>query len=126
MVTLTYLTITTVLSQVAGLPFEIALAIGFLLALLLHFTLQRRFVWTDHAGFALPMRRQVVRYLAMTGTQYGCTAASTAILPGILRVSTELVYLGTIMVIAMTSFLIMRFAIFHGKESAPGPFIRLG
>lgn len=126
LVTLLYVTMTTVLSQLIGLPFQVALGIGFVSALLLHFTLQRLFVWIHYAGFALPMRHQVGRYLAMAGTQYGCTAASTAMLPSLLGVSTEIVYLATMAVVTTTGFLVMRFIIFHGKTSSPGPTVKVG
>lgn len=106
---------TTVLSQLVGLPFQLALALGFVSALLLHFTLQRLFVWVHEDGFALPLRHQVGRYLAMAGAQYGVTAASTAILPGVLGIATELVYLATMAVATTSGFLIMRFIIFHGQ-----------
>jgi putative flippase GtrA len=114
-VTVVYLAVTTVLSQVVGLPFQLALALGFGFALLLHFTLQRLFVWVHEDGFALPLRRQVGRYLLMAGAQYGVTAASTAILPGVLGVATEVVYLATMAVVTTSGFLIMRFIIFHGQ-----------
>jgi putative flippase GtrA len=121
-VALVYLTITTVLSQVVGMPFQIALAIGFASGLLLHFTLQRVFVWMHHEEFTLGLRRQVGRYLAMAAAQYGTTAASTAVLPGALGLSTEIVYLATMAVVTTAGFLLMRFVIFHagsaGLESA--------
>jgi putative flippase GtrA len=116
LVTLLYLTVTTVLSQVVGLPFEVALAIGFVSAILLHFTLQRLFVWIHEDGFALPFRHQVGRYLLMAGAQYGCTAAATAILPSALGLPTEVVYLLTMVVVTTTGFLLMRFVIFHGGD----------
>lgn len=81
-VTLVYIALTTVLSQLVGLPFQVALAIGFAASLLLHFTLQRLFVWVHYEGFALGFRNQVGRYLIMAGMQYGCTVGATAILPG--------------------------------------------
>jgi putative flippase GtrA len=118
LVTLVYLSVTTVLSQVAKMPFEAALAIGFATAILMHFSLQRLFVWMHEDGFALPLRHQVGRYLLMASAQYGGTAASTAILPGVLGVDTELVYLATMAVASTTGFLVMRFAIFHGGLSA--------
>jgi putative flippase GtrA len=117
-VTIVYVIITTVLSQVVGLPFEVALAIGFVSALLLHFTFQRLFVWVHDEGFALTLSHQVRRYLVMAGTQYGCTAAAVAVLPGVLGVPTEVVYLATMAVVTTTGFLVMRFIIFHGDESA--------
>jgi putative flippase GtrA len=118
LVTLFYLTVTTVLYKVAGLPFQAALAIGFAFSLLLHFTLQRLFVWVHYEGFALPFRGQVGRYLTMAGSQYAITVASTALLPGALGVSTEVVYLVTMAVVTTAGFLIMRFIIFHGNPPA--------
>jgi putative flippase GtrA len=117
LVTVLYLTVTTVLSQVAGLPFQLALAIGFVSALLLHFTLQRLFVWIHEDRFALPLGHQVRRYLVMAGAQYGGTAAATAILPGVLGVDTEIVYLATMAVATTVGFLVMRFVIFHSTAS---------
>ena len=113
--TLFYLAVTTVLYKLVGLPFQAALAIGFAMSLLLHFTLQRLFVWIHYEGFALPFRNQVGRYVTMAGTQYGCTVASTAVLPGSLGISTEIVYLATMAVVTSTGFLVMRFIIFHAR-----------
>jgi putative flippase GtrA len=113
LVTLVYIAITTVLSQLLGMPFEAALAIGFVSALLLHFTFQRFFVWIHYEGFALSFRNQVGRYVVMAGAQYACTVASTAVLPGALGISTELVYLVTMAIVTSTGFLVMRFIIFH-------------
>jgi putative flippase GtrA len=116
-VTLVYLTITTVLSQVVGLPFEVALAIGFVCALALHFNLQRLFVWIHHEEFALPIRQQVGRYLAMACTQYAITALSTAVLPSATGLPTEVIYLLTLAVVTIAGFLLMRFVIFHADPS---------
>src|SRR5271154_3503392 len=77
-VALLYLTVTTVLYKVVGLPFQVALAIGFASGLLLHFNLQRLFVWIHDEDFALGLQHQVGRYLTMGAAQYGVTAASTA------------------------------------------------
>src|SRR5207245_11121038 len=78
---LVYLGTTTGLADVVGLPFQAALAIGFWIALAVHFTLQRLFVWRHAEQFALSVRHQVARYLLAAGAQYGLTAASTALLP---------------------------------------------
>jgi putative flippase GtrA len=119
LVTLFYLTTTTLLYKVAGLPFQAALAIGFVASLLLHFTLQRLFVWMHADGFALPFRHQVGRYVAMAGTQYGCTVAATAVLPDALGVATEIVYLVTMAIVTIAGFLLMRFVIFHAGAETP-------
>src|SRR6266566_7479401 len=57
-VTLVYLATTTVLAEVVGTPFQAALAVGFCAGLIVHFTLQRVFVWTHHDEFALPLHHQ--------------------------------------------------------------------
>jgi putative flippase GtrA len=115
-----YVTVTTVLSQVLGVPFQIALAVGFTCGLLLHFTLQRLFVWIHHEEFALGMRHQVGRYLTMAAAQYGVTAASMAVLPAVLGLGEEVVYLMTMVVVTAVGFLLMRFVIFHAESFASG------
>ena len=118
-VALVYLTITTVLAEVLGVPFQAALAIGFSVGIMVHFTLQRLFVWTHHEEFALPLHQQVGRYLAVAGAQYGVTVASTSLLPSALNVSTEVVYLATVAVVLSTNFLVFRHGIFHAKPAVP-------
>lgn len=114
-----YLLATLTLSQVVGLPFQLALAIGFSLALATHFTLQRLFVWTHHEEFALPLRAQAGRYLAISLTQYAITAAATATLPDALGVSAEAVYVVVTAVITIANFLIFRSHVFHADDGAP-------
>lgn len=108
-----YVGTTTLLAEVIGVPFEVSLAIGFALAIVTHFSLQRLYVWRHAAAFALSLHHQVARYLAMAGLQYGLTAAITATLPHAFGVSPEVVYLPTVLVIAVTNFLIFRSRIFH-------------
>lgn len=114
-VALVYLATTTVLAEVVGMPFQAALAIGFCIGLVVHFTLQRLFVWTHHEEFALPLSHQLGRYLVAAAVQYGVTAASTGLLPSAVGVSTEIVYLATVAVVLSTNFLVFRNGIFHPK-----------
>jgi putative flippase GtrA len=114
-VAVVYLATTTLLADVAGLPFQAALAIGFSVGLVVHFTLQRLFVWAHHEEFALSLHHQLGRYLAAASVQYGVTAASTGLLPSALGVSTEIVYLATFAVVVSTNFLVFRNGIFHAK-----------
>jgi putative flippase GtrA len=120
-VALVYLTTTIVLAEVIGVPFQIALAIGFCVGLVVHFTLQRMFVWTHHEEFALPLHRQAGRYLIVAGIQYGVTAASTSLLPTALGVPTEVVYVVTVAVVVSVNFLVFRQRIFHAKPAATDP-----
>jgi putative flippase GtrA len=116
-VALVYLGVTTVLAEVLAIPFQAALAIGFCAAITMHFTLQRLFVWVHHEEFALPLQHQATRYLVLAGVQYGITAASIAVLPGALGVSTEIVYLATAALITVANFLMFRYGIFHATRS---------
>jgi putative flippase GtrA len=120
-VALVYLLSTLTLSAVVGLPFQLALAIGFCMGLAVHFTLQRFFVWAPRGGFALPLHHQVGRYLLVTGAQYGITAVSVALLPAALGLPTEVVYLATAALITSANFLIFRNGVFHVSSSAPEP-----
>jgi putative flippase GtrA len=112
-----YVLTTTLLADVAGLPFQLALTVGAVAAALLHFTLQRVFVWTHREDFALPLHHQAGRYLLLVGIQYLCTSASTSLLPSALGVPTEAVYLGTVVILAAVNFLIFRNRIFHPTEA---------
>ncbi len=118
-VALVYLSTTTVLSDVVGAPFQVALAIGFCAGLAVHFTLQRLFVWRHDETFALPLPHQAGRYLMVAATQYGMTAVSTSLLPSLLGVSTEIVYVATVVVLTCTNFMVFRYLIFHAKPAAP-------
>jgi putative flippase GtrA len=120
-VTLVYLTTTIVLADVFGVPFQVALAVGFCVGLIVHFTLQRVFVWTHYEEFALPLHHQAALYLIVAGVQYGVTAASTALLPTALGVSTEIVYLVTVAVVISVNFLVFRHRIFHPKPAVTDP-----
>jgi putative flippase GtrA len=113
-----YATSTTVLHDVAGLPFQLALALGFSMSVCLHFTLQRLFVWRHHGAFALKMHRQAARYLCVCGTQYGLTALSTSQLPDALHLPVEAVYLVTMLSLAGLNFMLFRGRVFH---SSGGP-----
>jgi putative flippase GtrA len=115
-VALWYLATTTVLAEVVGLPFQLALVIGFLSTIIVHFTLQRLFVWVHHSEFALGLRAQVGRYLLLAGIQYAVTAAATSVLPGALGVPVTPVYLATALALAALNFLMFRGRVFHAGE----------
>jgi putative flippase GtrA len=118
LVALVYAVTTIVLADVAGVPFQVALATGFTVGLAVHFTLQRVFVWADHDAFALSLHQHVGRYLLVAAAQYGVTAASSAVLPGALGIATEVVYLVTVATIVLTNFLLFRHHIFRGAGRA--------
>jgi putative flippase GtrA len=113
-----YVTVTTLLHSVFSVPFQVALATGFVVSVGLHFTLQRLFVWRHHERFALRAGHQAARYLLLCGTQYGVTALSTSQLPGLLGLPVEVVYLTTMLSLTGLNFLVFRGGIFHASREA--------
>jgi len=114
LVSAVYISITTLLSSVSHMRFQIALAIGWMVAIAVHFTLQRTFVWARSEAFALTFRHQIGRYLLVACAQLGVSLSTTAVLPGLLGVSAELVYLATAVLITACNFLVFRTGVFHG------------
>jgi putative flippase GtrA len=112
-VAIVYISVTTVLSAVVGLPFQVALALGYCSGLSIHFTLQRFFVWAHHENFALPLNHQVGRYLLAAGIQYGLAAVATSVLPSVLGVAPEAVYLVVAPLLTAVNFIVFRYVIFH-------------
>ena len=116
-VAVVYLGSTTILAHGVGLPFEVALILGYLLGMTVHFALQRAFVWIHPEGFALKVHHQLGRYLCVAGALYGTTALATGLLPGPLDLPTEVVYLATAIIVTGVNFLVLRHRIFHGPSA---------
>ena len=116
-VTVVYLTTTTLLAEVVGTPFQVALAVGYVLGLCVHFTLQRAFVWVHHEEFLLSVQQQAGRYLLLAAAQYGITAAAVAVLPSLLDLSTLVVYFGAVAVVTAANFLIFGTRVFHAAPA---------
>jgi putative flippase GtrA len=115
-VALWYLATTTILADGFGVAFQLSLAIGYATSVLLHFTLQRFFVWVHHSDFAISLGTQVRRYLVVAGTQYAITAAAIAVLPGALALPVTPVYFGTAITLVGANFLIFRGGVFHAEH----------
>jgi putative flippase GtrA len=115
-VALFYLLVTTILANVFGIDFQIALVLGFASALTLHFVLQRVFVWAHHGEYALEMPQQVPRYLAVALLQYALTSVATLFLPDALGVSVTLVYVVTAVTLSVVSFFVFRSRVFHPQS----------
>lgn len=114
-VAIVYACVTLALADIVGLHFQIALAIGFVVALLVQFNLYRVFVWVHHEEFALPMHHQAGRYLLAAAIGYGTTALCTSFLPSVLGISTEIVYLAMVVALPIINFTVFRYIIFHTK-----------
>jgi putative flippase GtrA len=108
--------ITIILADVVGLPFQLSFALTVAAALVVHFTLQRLFVWRHPDAFAFRLHQQVWRYLLVAGGQYALTAALTATVPRLLDVRVEIVFVLAVVFVTVLNFVLLRY-IFH---SYPG------
>lgn len=120
-VVVVYVSTTTVLADIVGMHFQVALAIGFGVALIVQFNLYRVFVWIHHEEFALPTHHQAGRYLAAAAIGYGLTAVCTSFLPAALGVSTEIIYLTMVAALPVINFMAFRYIIFHAKPATENP-----
>ncbi len=103
----------------AGVPIEVAIAIAYVIAITLHFNLQRHFVFCHVAEFALTRREQITRYLMMASVQYPTTALATALLPKVLGLSPEGTFVIVSLTISLTVFVVLRTHIFHAGDGLP-------
>ena len=114
-----YVGLTLLLSGPLGIAIEIAILVAYVLAVILHFLLQRHVVFRGTGEFALSVRAQVRRYVVIGLVQYTLTAAATNLLPGPLNLSEQVVYVLTVIVISAMTFLFLRTRVFHPHERQP-------
>jgi putative flippase GtrA len=114
--TLTYIALTLLVAGPLDVPIQIAIPISYATALVLNFTLQRRFVFPTEDGFALGRGSQLRRYVVAVLVQYGVTATSTAVLPDLLGVPETDVYVVTVLFLAVCAFLTLRSLVFHPND----------
>jgi putative flippase GtrA len=123
-VALVYLGVPLVLNGALGMAIQITIPIAYVLAVSLHFTLQRHFVFRHVAKFALSGREQAARYVALGALQYPTTAVSTALLPGLLGLSPRATFVCTSLAISVIVFLVLRGQVFHPTDEADQPLPR--
>jgi putative flippase GtrA len=113
----THLALVT-LMVLAGVPIQAALALAYLVALAVHFTLNRQWVFAEHSGYALHFSRQGVRYLLIAGLSYAGTAISVAVLPGLLDIPQLAAFFMAAIAMAGVSFVLLNFWVFRRAEPA--------
>jgi putative flippase GtrA len=111
-----YLAVPLVLNGLIGVPLEVAILLAYVLAVTLHFNLQRRFVFRHVEEFALSVRQQIGRYLVIGAIQYPTTALATAFLPGLLGLSQRVVFVLVTLVMSVTFFLLLHGQVFHPND----------
>jgi putative flippase GtrA len=110
-----YIGATLLLSGPVGLPIALAIAIAIVLALTTHFILQRHFVFREE-DFALSAGAQVRRYAVMGAVQWAVASLATSVLPDLLDLSEQVVYVAVTAVTSLVIFVVLRKRIFHPHE----------
>jgi putative flippase GtrA len=98
-------------------PLQVSIPIAYVLAISLQFALQRKFVFRHVDEFALPVRAQIIWYVAVGAIQYPTTALGTFLLPKLLGISDRVAFVGTSLAFSLVFFLFIRGRVFHGSES---------
>lgn len=115
-VAVVYLGLPLLLNGVLDVAIQIGIPTAYALAIVLHFTLQRHFVFRHVSKFALSGREQAGRYVVVAAIQYPVTALSTALLPGVVGLSEPQTYICTALAISISFYLVLRSHVFHPKE----------
>jgi putative flippase GtrA len=114
-VAVVYLGLGLLLSGPVGMPIQLAIPISYVLSVLLNYTLQRHFVFAHSQAFALAPQSQFIRYVQIGAVQYAITALATAVLPGALGLSEQVVYVAVALIAAAITFVLLRFVVFHAS-----------
>lgn len=120
-VALTYLLLTLGANSVLGVPLQVAMPVCYAVAVVLHFALQRYYVFRSRTGFALAFHEQALNYVLLGLVQYAFTATMTAVLPGVLGVDERIVYVGAVGVATVFAFLVLRLHVFRSAPAGVAP-----
>jgi putative flippase GtrA len=90
-----------------ALPRQLALVLAYAGALIVHFTLNRQFVFAPSDGYAHGLSSHGKRYLITAVVVYGVTALGLAVLPSALGVAPYLAWLLVTMTIGVLNFLLL-------------------
>jgi putative flippase GtrA len=88
-------------------PQQLALALAYAGALIVHFTLNRQFVFASSDGYAHGLSSHGKRYVLTAIVVYGITALGLAVLPDLLGVAPFLAWALVVMVIAVCNFVLL-------------------
>jgi putative flippase GtrA len=89
------------------LPRQAALAIGYSIALVLHFTLNRQFVFAPADGYTQGLTSHGSRYLASAVLVYAITAFGLALVPGALGIAPFIAWLLLATTIGALNFVLL-------------------
>ncbi|MES1192861.1 MAG: GtrA family protein [Solirubrobacterales bacterium] len=89
------------------LPRQLALVLAYAGALIVHFTLNRQFVFAPSDGYAHGLSSHGKRYLITAVVVYGVTALGLAVLPSALGIAPYLAWLLVTVTIGVLNFLLL-------------------
>jgi len=112
-VAIVYIGATLGLSGPGGLPVQVAIPVAILIAAILHFTMQRFFVFASGDEYQLGMTGQLRRYAVLNAGQYVATAAGTALGHHVLGLRQQVAYVICALAITSVTFLFLRTRVFH-------------
>jgi putative flippase GtrA len=95
------------------LPRQAALAVSYAGALVVHFTLNRQFVFASGDGYAHGLSSHGRRYLVTAVIVYGITALGLAVLPGLLGVAPFVAWLLVTVTIGLLNFVLLGRLVFR-------------
>ena len=107
-ITVLYLAVTTA-ARLAGAPWWLAIAIGYVVATSTHFVLHRTVVFRREEGFQLTLGQQLPRFIAVVLCQYAVTTLAVTLLPG----PEFVVFFAVAACVTVASFLLLRTKLFH-------------
>jgi putative flippase GtrA len=113
-----YLGLGLLLSGPFGVAIQIAIPVSYVISVLFNYSMQRWFVFAHSDEFALSRQAQFLRYVQIGVAQYVLTALATAVLPDVLGVDEQIVYVVTALIAAAITFVVLRLVVFHGSEGA--------
>lgn len=96
-----------------GVPIQVALVLAFIVAIAMHFTLNRQWVFRHESGYRLRFSAQGVRYLASAALSYACTAIGVAVLPDALGIPELAAFFLMTAVMACVTFALLHLWVFH-------------
>jgi putative flippase GtrA len=118
-VAVVYLGLGLLLSGPFGVPIQIAIPVSYVVSVLFNYSMQRWFVFAHSDAFALSPQAQFVRYVQIGAAQYVLTALATAVLPDVLGLDEQVVYVATALIAAAITFVVLRLIVFHGSQDVP-------
>lgn len=109
---LTHLGLVTTM-VVVGVPIQGALALAYIVALCLHFTLNRQWVFVAENGYAFRLSMQGLRYLFTAASCYAVTAVAVALFPSVVGLPELVVFFLASGGIACVSFVVLHLWVFR-------------